>query len=105
MVYNSERWKSEKERGTPSKSYREFTNESGNLWKELSNHEKSLYDARANHQQHHLGGVRIYWHAVHGLPSLLVVSELKLEYLPVCWRSTDKLVDVQPFAPPPPAGR
>ena len=50
MVYNSERWKSEKERGTASKSYREFTNESGNLWKEMSNHEKSIYDARANHQ-------------------------------------------------------
>ena len=50
MVFNSERWAKEKEDGTPSKSYREFTNESGKIWSSKSNHEKSLYDARANHQ-------------------------------------------------------
>ena len=50
MVFNAERWSQAKEQGTPSQSYRQFTNASGSLWASKSNHEKSLYDARANHQ-------------------------------------------------------
>lgn len=47
--FNSHRWSQEKAHGKPDKSFREFTNESGNLWRKLSNLEQSVWDQRASH--------------------------------------------------------
>ena len=49
LFYNAHRWRQEKEKGTPEQSFRVFTNESGVLWRKLSNLEQSVWDARAAH--------------------------------------------------------
>jgi hypothetical protein len=49
LFYNADRWRQEKEKGTPEQSFRVFTNESGVLWRKLSNLGQSVWDARAAH--------------------------------------------------------
>lgn len=47
IYFNADRWRSEKQKGTPEETYRHFTNLSGNLWQKLSNLEQSTWDAKA----------------------------------------------------------
>ena len=49
LFYNADRWRQEKEKGTPEQTFRVFTNESGVSWRQLSNLDQSIWDFRAAH--------------------------------------------------------